>query len=276
VQLNFLVNTILASGLAPGSLAALNYAWLLMLLPQGIVAQAIATAAFPTFATQAARGQRAELRATLSSTLRSIAFLAIPASVGLIVLREPLIRLLLQRGAFDERSTAAVAYALTFYALGLVAHSVVEVVARAFYALHDTRTPVVVGLVAMLGNVLLSLLLIGPLSFGGLALANTLATTGEMVALLRLAHRRLGGLEGPRLRATAFRSLLASGAMALALGGWVRQMGGGSAWIVGGGGLALGALVYGGAAFVVGAEELGEATRLVRRRGPASPSGPSA
>jgi len=276
VQLNFLVNTILASGLAPGSLAALNYAWLLMLLPQGIVAQAIATAAFPTFATQAARGQRAELRATLSSTLRSIAFLAIPASVGLIVLREPLIRLLLQRGAFDERSTAAVAYALTFYALGLVAHSVVEVVARAFYALHDTRTPVVVGLVAMLGNVLLSLLLIGPLSFGGLALANTLATTGEMVALLRLAHRRLGGLEGPRLRATAFRSLLASGAMALALGGWVRQMGGGSAWIVGGGGLALGALVYGGVAFVVGAEELGEATRLVRRRGPASPSGPSA
>lgn len=274
VQLNFLVNTILASGLAPGSLAALNYAWLLMLLPQGIVAQAIATAAFPTFATLAARGQRADLRATLSAALRGIAFLAIPASVGLIVLREPLIRLLLQRGAFDEGSTAAVAYALTFYALGLVAHSVVEVVARAFYALHDTRTPVTVGLAAMLGNVLLSLLLIRPLHFGGLALANSLATTGEMIALLWLIRRELAGLEGPRLRATVARSLLASGAMALVLGGWVRQIGDRSALVVGGGGLVLGVLVYGGAAFILGAEELSEAARLVRRPRPSPPQVP--
>ncbi|MCC7353136.1 MAG: murein biosynthesis integral membrane protein MurJ [Anaerolineae bacterium] len=266
VQLNFLVNTILASGLAVGSLAALNYAWLLMLLPQGIVAQAIATAAFPTFATLAARNDRAALRAVLASTLRGVTFLAMPATVGLIILREPLIRLLLQRGAFDERSTAAVAYVLTFFAAGLVAHSVVEIVARAFYALHDTRTPVLVGLAAMLGNVFLSLLLIRPLGYGGLALANTLATTGEMAVLLWLIRGRLAGLEERRLGATVLRGVLASGALALVLAGWMNRMGGESALIVGAGGLALGALVYGGTAFVVGAEEVKEALRLVRRK----------
>jgi putative peptidoglycan lipid II flippase len=266
VQLNFLINTILASGLAAGSLAALNYAWLLMLLPQGIVAQAIATAAFPTFAMLAARRDRAALRTVLSSTLRGVAFLAMPASVGLIVLREPLIRLLLQRGAFDERSTAAVAYALTFYAAGLLAHSVVEVVARAFYALHDTRTPVLVGLAAMLGNILLSLLLIRPLSFGGLALANTLATTAEMAALLWLMRERLAGLEGHRLGATVARSALASGALALTLMGWLNRMGGEGALVAGAGGLVVGALVYGGTAFIMGAEEVKEAVRLVQRR----------
>ncbi len=266
VQLNFLVNTILASGLAAGSLAALNYAWLLMLLPQGIVAQAIATAAFPTFATLAARDDRVALRTVLSSTLRGVVFLAMPATVGLIILREPLIRLLLQRGAFDERSTAAVAYALTFYAAGLLAHSVVEVVARAFYALHDTRTPVLVGLAAMLGNVLLSLLLIRPLSFGGLALANTLATTAEMAALLWLMRERLAGLEGRRLRATVARSALASGALALMLMGWMNRLGGENALAVGAGGLMVGALAYAGTAFVVGAEEVQEAIRLMKRR----------
>ena len=100
VQINFLVNTILASGLAAGSLSALNYAWLLMLLPQGVFAQAVATAAFPTFSTQAARGQRDAMRSTLTATLRAVLYLSIPAAVGLIVLRVPLVQLLFERGAF--------------------------------------------------------------------------------------------------------------------------------------------------------------------------------
>jgi putative peptidoglycan lipid II flippase len=136
VQINFWVNTLLASNLGVGSISSLNYAWLLMLLPQGIVAQAAATAAFPTFAALEARGRYDELRHTVSSTLRGVLFLTIPAAAGLFVWRVPLIRMLLERGEFTARSTQMTAAALAFFAFALIGHSVVEIVARAFYALH--------------------------------------------------------------------------------------------------------------------------------------------
>src|SRR5438093_4336699 len=104
-QLNFFINARLASGLAAGSLAALYYAWTIMLLPEGVVAQALATAIFPTFAAQSARGELSQLRATFSSAMRSLLFLILPAMVGLLVAREPIITVLLQRGRFDASST---------------------------------------------------------------------------------------------------------------------------------------------------------------------------
>jgi len=195
VQVNFLINTVLASGLAEGSLSALNFAWLMMMLPQGVFAQAVATAAFPTFSALVARGKTDEMHSTLSATLRAIFFLSVPAAVGLLVLRMPLIQLLFQRGAFEASSTEAVAWALQFYALGLPAHAGVEVVARAFYALHDTRTPVAISVAAMALNVVLSLILIRPLAHGGLALSNTVATTLELMGMMFLIRRRLGGIE---------------------------------------------------------------------------------
>ena len=127
VQINFWINTLLASTLVSGSLSALNYAWLLMLLPQGIIAQGVATAAFPTFAALEARGQRDELRRVFGSTLRGVLFLAIPAAVGLLVWRVPLIQLLLERGEFTTRSTALTAAALAFYSIGLIGHSAIEI-----------------------------------------------------------------------------------------------------------------------------------------------------
>ncbi len=261
VQLNFLVNTILASGLAAGSLAALNYAWLLMLLPQGVFAQAVATAAFPTFSAQAARGERAAMRSTLSATLRAVLYLTVPAAVGLIVLRLPLVQLLFQRGAFTDASTQKVAWALALYALGLPAHSVVEITVRAFYAQHDTKTPVAVGVAAMGLNVILSLAFLaafGALGWpphGGLALSNSLATTAEMAALLLLLRRRLGGLEGRRLAG----SLLRIGPAAAAMGGvaWAVAacLAGESPWLAGGLAVAAAVAVYGGLSLAVGAPE---------------------
>jgi putative peptidoglycan lipid II flippase len=217
VQLNFWVNTVLASGLPTGSLSALNYAWLLMLLPQGIVAQGVATAAFPTFASLEAQGRRAELRRAIAGTLRGVLFLAIPAAVGLFFWRVQLIQLLLERGEFTARSTQLTASALAFYSFGLVGHSVVEIVARAFYSLHDTRTPVVVGIAAMAGNALLSFWLREPLGHAGLALANTIATTVEMVILVAILSRRLHGLEWPRLIETVVKAGIAAGLMAVPL-----------------------------------------------------------
>ncbi|RME43235.1 MAG: murein biosynthesis integral membrane protein MurJ [Chloroflexi bacterium] len=217
VQLNFMVNVFLASRLPEGSISALNYAWLIMLLPQGVFAQAIATAAFPTFAHQAALGQRKAMQETLGRILALLVFLTVPASVLLLLLRFPIISLLLERGAFDAQATRMTGYALAFYAPGLVGHAVVEIAARGFYALKDTRTPVLVGVAAMSANVVLSLALVGPLAHGGLALANSLATLAEMAALLWLLRRRLGGWQERSVGQSALRTLAATVLMA----GWI-------------------------------------------------------
>jgi putative peptidoglycan lipid II flippase len=265
-QLNFLVNTILASGLAAGSLAALNYAWLLMLLPQGIVAQAMATALFPTLAAQSARGEIDALRATLAASLRGLLFLMLPAAVGLFVAREPLVAVLLQRGRFSASSTELTAFALQFYALGLVGHAVLEIVTRGFYALHDTRTPVLIGAAAMALNLVLSLALIGPLSFGGLALANSIATLLEAAAVGWLLRGRLGGLDGRALAGAAARMALAAAAMGVCLQIFITVASALNIWLVALGGLALGGATYLGAAYVLRIGELRRLPQLVRRR----------
>jgi len=216
-QINFVVNTALASTLPAGSVSALNYAWLLMLLPQGIFAQAIATVAFPTFSEQSARGATAELRHTLSRLLRLILFVTIPASVGLYLLRVPLIQVLFQRGNFTLRSTEMTAWALQFYALGLFAHSTVEIVTRAYYALHDTRTPVSIGIGTMLLNIALSLVLIGPLAHGGLALANSVATILEALSLVLILRLRLHGLEVRHLLSSLGRMGMSTAVMSVAI-----------------------------------------------------------
>lgn len=256
VQLNFIVNASLASHLGEGPISALNYAWLLMLLPQGIIAQGIATALFPTFSAQVAQGRLSALRSTLNTVLSAVIWVTLPATVGLFLLRVPIIQVALQRGEFTASSTAMTAYALSFYALGLMAHSLLEVLTRAFYALHDTWTPVKVGVAAMLLNLLLSLALIGPLSFGGLALANTVATTLETLALLWLIRPRLGGLGGGRLWASLGRALPGAVAMAVALAFFLRASASWSPLWVAGSGIALGMVVFGLFALVLGRKEL--------------------
>jgi len=272
VHLNFLVNTNIASRLGEGAVSALNYAWLLMLLPQGVFAQAVATAAFPTFAEQAARGEQASMRHTLATTLRMVFFVTLPAAVGLLVLRRPLVALLFERGAFQASSTDAVAWALAFYALGLVGHAGVEIIVRAFYALHDTWTPVWVGGLAMSLNVVLSLTLPGVFAWmglpahGGLALANSVATLLEMGGLMALLRPRLGGLEGRALGASVARSGLAAGAMGLLLALWQQALPGASGAVVGAGGILLGAGAYLLAAVFIGMDEIHFSLRRLSRR----------
>ena len=256
-QLNFVVNNSLASGMGAGAVSAINYAWLLMLLPQGVFAQAVGTAAFPTFAAQVARGERDEMRSTLAVTLRAVFFLSLPATLGLLVLSKPLVGLLFERGAFEAASTEAVAWALAFYALGLIGHAGLEIVARAFYALHDTFTPVWVGGLAMGVNVALSLTLPGVFGqagwppHAGLALANSTATLLELAGLWVLLRRRMGGLEDRRTRAAFARSGLAALGMGTVLLGWQALLPGVGALVLGGGGIVLGVAVYLGLALLL-------------------------
>jgi putative peptidoglycan lipid II flippase len=270
-QLNFIVNNSLASGLGEGAVSAINYAWLLLMLPQGVLAQAVGTAAFPTFAAQVAQGEQEKMRSTLAATLRVIFALSLPATVGLLVLGRPLVALLFERGAFEAASTEAVTWALIFYALGLIGHAGLEIVARAFYALHDTFTPVWVGSLAMGLNVVLSLTLPGSFGFvgwpphAGLALANSVATLMELVLLLALIRQRTGRLEGRRTLTAFAKSGLASLAMGAMLFGWQAVLPGAGALTLGGGGIVLGAAAYLGIALMLRMEELRSVVGLVRR-----------
>lgn len=228
VQLNFVTNTLIALSLGvEGSVAAIGYAFRLMLMPQMAIAQSAGIASLPTLSNLAELGKTKEMRRTLSGVLRAVLLLAIPASIGLILLRQPLVQTLYQRGSFTERSTQMVSWALLWYAAGLVGHSLVEVLSRAFYALHDTRTPVTVGVIAMSINIGLSFAFVslfrqmGWMAHGGLALANSVATGLECVVLWTLIAKRMQGLETSSLRKGIFISLAASFVMGAVLFLWL-------------------------------------------------------
>jgi putative peptidoglycan lipid II flippase len=272
IQLNLVINNSLATRMGEGAVSAINFAWMLMLLPQGVFAQAIGTAAFPTFAKQVARGEQEALRRALSSTLRGIIFLSIPATVGMIVVGEPIVQLLFERGAFGSGSTQAVAWALAFFALGLVGHAGLEIVARAFYALHDTFTPVWVAGLAMVLNVVLSLLLPDLFAsadlqpFGGLALANSIAVVLEFLVLLLLIQRRTGGALGLAMRRTVMISTVGALAMGLVLVGYRVALPDAGALVHGGGGIVLGMGTYLLTALLLRSEELRTMSQLILRR----------
>jgi putative peptidoglycan lipid II flippase len=194
-QVNFVVAIFFASRLAEGSISALSYAWLLAMLPLALFGVSIATAAFPTMAHQVAADSLDGMQRTLYASFRYILFFVIPASVGLILLRDPLVSLLLERGKFDPTSASITSSALLYYSLGLFAHSSVEMLSRGFYALRDTRTPVAMALVSMALNLLFSIALVGPMEHNGLALAMSLATIVEASLLFVVLRGRLGGAE---------------------------------------------------------------------------------
>ncbi len=272
VQLNFWVNTWLASQMAPGSVSGLSYGFSLMLMAQAAIAQSVAIAAMPTFSAQHALGKTEEMRSALASSLRGIILLALPASVGLALLREPLIALLYQRGEFTQRSVEIVAWALLWYAAGLLGHSIMEVLTRAFYARHDTKTPVVIGTVAMLLNVVFSVVFsrwfaaLGWMPHGGLALANSLATALEALALFATMRKRLGGIKGNFILRGAGASFAATLTMGIVLAIWLRLGDGLRPWLSVPVGVAFGGLTYFAVLFFLRVPELNAAFQSVRRR----------
>ncbi|MEI8131641.1 MAG: murein biosynthesis integral membrane protein MurJ [Leptolinea sp.] len=272
VQLNFWVNTNLASLQPEGSLTAITSAFTLMLMPQALIAQAIAIASLPTFSAQVALGKLDEMRVSLAATVRAVLLLSLPASIGLILLREPVIRFLYQGGRFGDRSTELVAWALLWYAAGLVGHCIVEIVSRAFYALHDTKTPVIIGVIAMSLNIFFSLvftrvfLSIGWMPHGGLALANSLATALETVILLILMRRRLHGLHGHAILDAVWKGALASAAMAFALYLWLMYSIYQPVWLITLAGLVIGALGYGLVLFILQTKEIKVLWQIINNR----------
>jgi putative peptidoglycan lipid II flippase len=191
-QINIFISTLLASFLPEGSVSYLYYADRLVELPLGVFAIAIGTAALPSFAEQATKGEIGEMKKTIAFSLRLMLFITIPAMIALIALRVPIISVLFERGEFDLRSTILTAQALLYYAVGLWAFSTIRVIVAAFYALQDTKTPVRIAIVALIVNTILSIILMFPLKHGGLALATSIASAVNVVTLSAILARRIG------------------------------------------------------------------------------------
>lgn len=241
-QFSVWASTLLASMLPEGSVSYLTYADRLLQFPLGVFAIALGTAALPSFSSLVAKKEFAELRSTLSYLLRLVNFISLPASLGLMVLSVPIFSLFFQRGAFDATTTLNTAQALIYFSLGLWGISGTKVVVPVFYAMEDIKTPVRVGLLAFTLNLFLSFMLMGKitassdpsllgrtiaqlsqhlgffsLAHGGLALATSISSTFNFLALILILHRRLGGFPWGEFSSSFVRSLFNALIMAFPL-----------------------------------------------------------
>ena len=216
-QINLLITQNLASGLAAGSISALRLAQRVMQLPIGIFGIPIAMALFPGMTAQVAKNEMSDFKRTFSLGLRGIFLITIPAGVGLIALREPLIQLLFQQGKFTASDTAATCLVLISYCFGIFAYSGIQLLNRVFYSLQDTITPVVVGIVSIVINIVFSLVLIGPMQGRGLALAYTLAGIVNLLVLIGILKWRLISIDAFKIFTSFVIAGAASGVMYLAV-----------------------------------------------------------
>jgi putative peptidoglycan lipid II flippase len=223
-QINVFVNTVLATGEGTGAVSWLNYAFRLMYLPLGIIGVSIATAAIPAISRHAARDDLGGVRKEVVGGLSMMLLLNVPATLGLVVLARPIVSLLFERGQFSAADTDATALALICYAVGLTGYSAVKIASPTFYALHESRTPVLVSVGSVAVNVALNLVLVRYLSYYGLALGTSITALLNAGILLTLLRRRLGGLEGRRLFSVLVRTGVAALVMAAAAWGLERTL----------------------------------------------------
>ncbi len=228
-QINVLVASLLASFLPEGSVSCLYYAERLVEFPLGVVAVAGATAVLPSLAREAARGDRRGLASTLAYALRMTAFVTLPATAGLLLLAEPLVALLFQRGAFGAESVRLTSQAVSYYAIGLVGVAAARIVATVFFARQESRAPLRAAAAAMAANLLVGVALMGPMASGGLALAGALAAWVNLGLLLGAARSKVEGLDWRAIGTSLGRSLGATLLMAASVYfwaglDWVRQV----------------------------------------------------
>lgn len=216
-QLNLVIVTILASTLPAGSVAVFNFAGNLQAVPVGIIGIAFALAVFPVLSAAAAQDDEKEFIKNLSATTRQILFLIIPLSIIIMLLRAQIVRVVLGTGEFNWSATVNTADALALFSLSLFAQSLIPLFTRAFYALANTKTPFIIGVIAELLTIIASLLLMKPLGVAGLALAFSLGSIINLVILYIALRQITGNLDESRVFASFFKITAAAIPMALAI-----------------------------------------------------------
>lgn len=215
-QVNVLVNTILATREGTGAVSWLFLAFRLMYLPIGLFGISVATAILPAVSRQAAQRNDGGVRTTIADGLSLMLMLNVPATVGLMVLAVPIVRVIFQHGLFTASDTDATASALQFYAIGLVGYSVVRIASPSFYALGQNRIPVKVSIATVVVNIVLNVTLVQLFSYKGLALGTSIAAIFNASALLFFLRRRLGGVEDRRVMYSMAKIVTASLIMGVA------------------------------------------------------------
>ena len=214
-QVNIMVDRTLASTLAEGSISALNYAQKLNLFVIGIFITSIVSVIYPTLSKLSTIKNNEEFIEVIVRSINSIILLVIPISIGAIVLANPIVRLLFQRGLFDERATNMTAIALVFYSIGLVGVGLRDVVGKIFYALQDTKTPMMNGAIAMFINIILNIILIRYMNHAGLALATSISSISCVLLLFKSLKKKIGYFGQDKIIKTALKSTIAALAMGI-------------------------------------------------------------
>jgi putative peptidoglycan lipid II flippase len=279
-QINILVNTNFAAGLRDasghvmnGPVSWLSYAYRFFALPMGVFGVAIASATLPRISHSAAMRNFAEFRETLSRSIVMILLLTVPSSIGLAILGESMIGIVFQHGRFLAFDTHQTALALQCYAAGLAGYSALKIIAPAFYALGDARTPMVVSMISVVVNGVcaFSLVRLAGFGFAGLALSSSVVSTFSALTLLLLLRGRIGGIHGWQMGV----SVIKVGMAAAVMGGVCYEVVHGSHFLLQGGaarmvdivvGVPAGAVSFYLAAAALGVPELAEARESVLRR----------
>jgi putative peptidoglycan lipid II flippase len=278
-EVNVLVDQMIASLLQPGSVAALSYGLRVTQVPQGIFAIALATALLPTLSRQTVLGRLDEAGRTLSRATLALTALMIPSTLCMVFLAEPIVRVVLARGAFTETSVGLTTAALLFYSLGLVFYSGVRITAPVFYAMKDTRTPVKIAVTCMGLNIVLNVVftwiflqtgIFIPLA--GLALASSIASMVHLWMLRHTLRKRLGrsGKRDTRAWLAVLPASAASAGVLALLSRWAGRMAG-SGFLRGAGAVAGVSLLALGVFFLLfhwaGGQGARSMFRMVLRRG---------
>jgi putative peptidoglycan lipid II flippase len=218
-QITFVVVTSIASGLGPAAITAFNYAFTLLQIPIGLIGVPLGIVVLPSLASLAALGDLHEFAALISRAVRLTIFVMLPVTGVAIVLRQEIVNVLFGYSQFDDAALALIAATLFTLLLGLTAHALIAILARAFYARHDTRTPVAAAILAVVVNSTLAGVFAGPLGLPGLGLAIAVAAWLETLALLVLLQRSLAELAFRPLLSLGIRSLIVTIGGSLAAAG---------------------------------------------------------
>lgn len=220
VQINVLINSNFASSIAgDGAISWLSYAFRLMQFPIGVFGVAIATATLPSISKSAALEDITSFRKTIASSIRLTFLLTIPSAVGLIVLGRPIIALIYEGSKFNANDTTHTASALACYAIGLAGYSAIKILAPAFYALKDARTPMMISLLSIAINFIMNWSLVGVLQERGLALSTSAVALLNFALLYFILQKRISGIEGRKTAVTILKIISASLVMAFACWG---------------------------------------------------------
>jgi putative peptidoglycan lipid II flippase len=209
-QLNLVIITILASLLPVGSVTVFNFANNLQAVPIGIIGIPFALAVFPLLSAAAANNNEEEFIKHLSSTIRQTLFLIIPSSIIILLLRAQTVRIIYGTGKFDWNATITTADTLAFFALSLCAQALIPILARAFYALADTKTPFVIGIISELTTIIAALLLMKPFGVAGLALAFSVGSFLNMILLFISLKHITKTIDGERIFSSLYRMAIAA------------------------------------------------------------------